>query len=290
MRLSRPEKARLRFIFERLLLRRRGIKMHLVRADESAKETSMDVRALVHSAMPKSASQYLSALIENSFPELGHPIQLKIAPGFGHNFIDPSIVSSLPRISQRFHFYGHIPLTNYNRALLEGIDPQFSAIVSIRSLPDIVVSYIDHALSHGFGPLDMRVGDLTEVKRRFEELAREAQHQLIIDHVMPWVSRYVASWLSASEDNDILFLRFEDVVSKPSETLALIETYLRQTKLITSPRQIIDTQLAVNFNEGEVGRGRCLTSKQIDQLARQAEIVRDYPQGTELFKYMTESF
>jgi hypothetical protein len=71
----------------------------------------MDVRAPVHSAMPKSASQYLSALLERSFPELGHAIQLKIAHGFGHNFIDPAIVSALPWTSRRFQFYGHIPLT-----------------------------------------------------------------------------------------------------------------------------------------------------------------------------------
>jgi hypothetical protein len=99
----------------------------------------------------------------------------------------------------------------------------------------------------------MPVGDLIEVKRRFKELTREAQHQLVIDHVMPWLSRYVASWLGAAEYSDVLFVRFEDVVSNPSETLALIETYLTRTKLITSRRQFIETQFVANFNKGEVG-------------------------------------
>ena len=181
-----------------------------------------------------------------------------------------------------------MPLTDYNLSVLNILDPGFAAIVSIRNLPDVAVSYVDHAVAKDFGPLDMRINRLKVMHKGFQDLPREVQHQVVIDHVIPWYSQYLASWFNAAEKRDILFLRYEDVVFNTPETLTIISDYLAKTALTTVFQSNENLKIAANFNKGESGRSRIFTSNQHLQLVWQAQIFRGYNNGLKLFDYLTQ--
>jgi len=246
-------------------------------------------RLFVQSSMPKSASRFLRKVMEETSINGGAFLQPKITLGYGHNFLETRKVKLMPGRGRIFRLYGHTPLTEFNHRTLHSIDPRFVSVITIRPLPDIVVSYADHIRKYGLGPLDTRVKGAVEGNPFFNTLNDEQMYQYLIDFVMPWFSRYMASWLNWEQSGRLLIVRFDDIKNRPSETVSEIFEFSKRNGIDFRRKAAIGTDVVENFNQGLSGRGReLLTEGQIGQLRRQSSFLAGFKNGPEIVDYLIE--
>lgn len=182
-----------------------------------------------------------------------------------------------------------IPLCRNTTTKSCAIDPDFIAIVSVRSLPDIDVSYVDHIEKRGTGPLDIRVAHSTEGNRFYSSLSDEEKHQYIIDFIMPWFSRYMASWLNWGDVDRLRIIKYEDIANNIKNVILDIFEFSREFGIDFKLKCGIDYNFIDHYNKGVSGRGlKILSGRQIMQLREQAKIVKNYPLGPEIHQYLIE--
>jgi hypothetical protein len=239
---------------------------------------------VVYSAFPKSGSQSTLEMIRQTMGR-GTSIYIpKSHSGFGHNVISPGKLPKFRRFFSPCLIYGHITPTGYNIAQLEKVSssPWF---VSIRGLKDVVVSYKEHVDQTGIGPLDYRLPGLSEGLVDWNGMRDELKYSFIIRYIMPWYVRFVAGWQFVGKTRRVRFIRFEEVVDSPVETLEKIASDLQ----MDSGRDFHgQTMPHVNFNLGEKNRGNSkLNSEHCLELARLLEF---YPEirDLELGEYLMQ--
>lgn len=246
-------------------------------------------RLFVQSSMPKSASRYIRKVMELTSTNGGHFIHPKITLGYGHNFLETRKIKLIPSKGRIFRLYGHTPLTEFNQRVMHAIDPCFISVLTIRPLPDVLVSYADHISKFGRGPLDTRVKDSVEGNPFYNSLNNEEMNQYLIDFVMPWFSRYLASWLNWDQPERLLIIKFDDIKDKPNETISQIFDFSKANGIDFKRKATIGTDVVENFNQGLSGRGKqLLTKEQFDQLRRQASFLKGFKNGPEIYRYLTE--
>jgi hypothetical protein len=220
---------------------------------------------VVYTSFPKSGSKSIAKFLLNELGERSKLCVPKIHRGFGHNVIDKYKLPSVGRFFRPHLIYGHIPPTGYNVDLLDSVRTN-AYLVSIRKLPDIVVSYKDHIDRHksSFGAIDYRIPNLTEGVSNWKDLSNHQKYDFIIKFIIPWYVRFVAGWLDYSSYRDVKFILFEEVINDASNLKQMIE----KLSLVRFEGDQTKSQLEqVNFNKGMEGRGKVeLTKKNIHDI------------------------
>jgi hypothetical protein len=161
--------------------------------------------------------------------------------------------------------------------------------VSIRPLPDIVVSYADQIEKKGTGALDTRMASSIEGYRFYAALSDEEKYQYLIDYVMPWYSRYMVSWLNFNNDKRVKIIKYDDISKDIQNVLDRIFRFAGDAGMNFEFDRNVALDFKARYNRGISGRGlQLLSADQIIQLKAQAKIVRQYPQGPEIYRYLIE--
>lgn len=228
---------------------------------------SRQTRMVLLSAFPKSASQHMLYQLETSFDKM-HTIRAKTTPGDGHNYLSKSRLRSRLNVGKTNILYGHYPLNRNNRRIIQHFAEK-RALISIRSLPDVVISYRDHMISKKSGPLDWGVKNAIECHPRFKELADTGQFDFIISFVVPWYLRYLQSWLVQRDLFPVRFVTFEAQTSDTQSLISRVGEYLQLELKPARTQQDEKKPVRVNFNKGLSGRGKeLLAQNQIDKIAQ----------------------
>lgn len=226
-------------------------------------------RFFVFSAFPKSASAYLKTLLKLVCTDNLNMVKSKICHGFGHNFVSESILLSKLKLRKDLLLYGHIPYNHYNISIIEKFADELKILISLRPLPDVVVSYKDHVDKGKLGPLDYHTADLSECYQGWQDAKDETKYDYVINYILPWYVRFVASWLEASKKWATDFITFEEHTLYPADCLLNITRFLR-LEIDSSKIELIRNSEDIprkNFNVGVSGRGaKLLKVAQIDRI------------------------
>lgn len=245
----------------------------------------------VYSAFPKSASQHILNLLTigtNSQLEIISP---KMSNGFGHNFINTkSIYGKLSNYFKNILIYGHIPYHEYNSAVIKNLTNQHRVLISIRPLPDVVVSYKEHVeKGGGFGPLDYRIPGLAECNPNWNNLSEHEKYDFIIQFIIPWYVRYIIGWLSAATEYKLKFITFEEHTLFPYEALVSVSEFLKIQ--IDKDKLSLELQNGSveksNFNVGKRGRGyQALNARQLSTINAMFSSFGGEIFGSNIVKYL----
>ncbi len=232
--------------------------------------STLNSGAVVYAAFPKSASQHLVNLLKIAFEDRIRVVTPKTAAGYGHNFIsEKELHAHLLHCRKRLILYGHIPFNEHNNFIIEQLGQNTKIIVSIRPLPDIVVSYKEHIDRGFYGPLDYRINRLPESNAEWAHFDDEKKYDYIIQYIIPWYVRFLVVWMEGAKKWPTRFVTFEEHCFFPFEFLVNISRFLKLEVDIEALKSKIDPgKLSKsNFNVGKTGRGfKLLTDKQLHAL------------------------
>jgi len=246
-------------------------------------------RFFVFAAFPKSASAYLKTLVKLVCTDNLNMVKSKICDGFGHNFLSESILLSKVKLRKDLLLYGHIPYNHYNISIIEKFADELKIFISLRPLPDVVVSYKDHVDKEKFGPLDYHTADWSECYPGWQDARDETKYDYVIKYILPWYVRFVAGWLEASKKWATDFITFEEHTLYPADCLSNITRFLR-LEIDSSKIELIRNSEDIskkNFNVGVSGRGsKLLKAEQLDRIKELVGLYSDFFSDSYLGKYL----
>lgn len=230
-------------------------------------------RVVIHSSAPKSATHYLKHLLLSCLREEYAECSPTIPYGYGNNFLNPSDFLKKLDPNRHWYIYGHIPPMAHNLKLLRALTENLHFVVTIRPLPDIVVSYADHVAKGNRGPLDWNIPGLVECRRDWADIPDERRYAFIIRYILPWYVRFLASYLLGDMPGRLDLLTFEEVVLTPQETTRRLVRRIEGADIRDVPQDIFSKK--VNFNNGQIGRSARLLRPEHFQAIR--ELLEDGP-------------
>lgn len=163
----------------------------------------------------------------------------------------------------------HMQALAANRHFIEALD--LRPVVMIRSLPDMLASYLDELEDQPLRPdkwLNIKVPD------GYPGFNAEQKGDFIIEMVAPWYASFFSTWLDyAATDERVLFLHYDDFRADPA---GVLERLLAHSRM---PRSREHCQAALNetwreraafrYNQAVPGRGRKrFTPAQMERLRR----------------------
>jgi len=226
---------------------------------------------LVYAAFPRSGSQHLVNLITKCTGDRTKLLKAKLGTSYGHNFISKQKLLTHPGFGRRLVLYGHFPYHRYNISIIEKFSANPMALVSIRALPDVVVSYKDHVDMAGFGPLDYRVDGMIEGNAAWHDLDDQGKYDYIIQFVMPWYVRFIAGWLEGAKRWPTEFVTFEEYTRYPWQCLVHLGEALK-LEMDAAALELLKTPATlekIHLNVGIDGRGfEVLSGKQRDGIRK----------------------
>lgn len=239
----------------------------------------------LYSAFPKSASNQVLELVRHANPSL-RIIETKISYGFGHNYIDDAKIFG-PVFNQfrKLLLYGHVPFNNHNCSIMRDLRIK-STLVSIRSLPDVVMSYSDHIDKFGYGALDYRIYNLQEGNPNWPNLTPQQKYDFVIKYIVPWYIRFVVGWMIANKEFDVGFVTFEEITSFPIDFLKCVCDFLQIDPVVSAEKVDLLKAKPANYNVGQSGRGFSELSD--NQLASLEEMMSLY--GTDFVRSNVGSY
>jgi sulfotransferase family protein len=170
----------------------------------------------------------------------------------------------------------HMQALPANRRIMEALD--LRPVIMMRSLPDILMSYLDELESDALEPhkwLNIRVPD------SYPHLDDEAKADFVIDMMTPWYVSYFSTWLDyARTDPRVLVLDYDDFRDDPAEALEQLLAHSRMPRPYAHCQAVLDAlwQERTNFryNKGVSGRGRLrFSAAQMERLKRQVDYYPD---------------
>ena len=246
-------------------------------------------RFFVFAACPKSASTYLRNLLKIVCRKNMKIVAPKISDGFGHNFISEAEVLKKLNIRKDLMLYGHIPYNHHNATVIKKLTHTPQVIVSLRPLPDLVISYKEHVDKNKFGPLDYRIAGMSECYSGWQSADDEKKFDYIINYILPWYIRFIASWKAASKIWRTDFITFEEHTLHPADSLSNIVQFLQ---LVTKTSELEalknpDNVPQKKFNVGLSGRGlKILKQEQVDRIKALVSLYDDFFAKSNLGKYL----
>jgi hypothetical protein len=210
--------------------------------------------------------------------------------GYGHNFISQDAVfGSVTNFFKRLVLYGHFPYHYYNNLVMEGLGADTKILVSIRSLPDIVVSYKEHVDKSNYGPLDYRINGLPECNAQWSKFDDKDKYDYIIKFIVPWYIRFAVGWMEGAKKWPLRFVTFEEQTLYPHDFMMNVNSFLQ---IAVGPLELKEklnpeSLSKLSYNVGIIGRGYKLLDQ--DQLTRIKELVSCFGYsflGSNLGKYL----
>jgi hypothetical protein len=247
----------------------------------------------VYSAFPKSASQYLVALMAKAFEGRLKVIRAKSGPGLGHSFISEEKLFRDLHYRKDILLYGHIPCIYSNLRIIEKLTKTPKIIITIRPLADIVISYKEHIDKIGYGPIDYCTNDIPECHPEWHVLSDESKFDYLIQYVVPWYIRFVTGWQEAAKRIPIEFITFEEHTLFPKDCLRNIAGFFNMDMDYSEIDKLntTDTLPGTNLNKGKAGRGFSqLKQRQLDRINEIVSLCGDRFCETFLGKYLVYGF
>ncbi|HEY2011838.1 MAG TPA: sulfotransferase domain-containing protein [Rhizomicrobium sp.] len=163
----------------------------------------------------------------------------------------------------------HMQALAANRHFMEALD--LRPVVMIRSLPDMLASYLDELEDQPLRPdkwLNIKVPDA------YPAFSDEQKADFIIEMMVPWYVSFFSTWLDyARTDDRVLFLHYDDFRADPAAVLEKLLTHSRLSRSREDCQaaldEVWDERAAFRYNKGVSGRG-CMrfTPQQMDRLRR----------------------
>jgi hypothetical protein len=163
----------------------------------------------------------------------------------------------------------HMQALAANRHFIEALD--LRPVVMIRSLPDMLASYLDELEDQPLRPdkwLNIKVPD------GYPGFSDEQKGDFVIEMIAPWYVSFFSTWLDyGHSDPRVLVLDYNDFRAEPA---AVLESLLAHSRL-PRPREHCQRALdevwkeraVFRFNKGIPGRGRSrFTPAQLIRLRR----------------------
>ena len=198
----------------------------------------------------------LSLLQETAGTHL-NVVKPKMGNGSGHNFISPDGLIQGLSFRKNTMIFGHLPFNNTNFKTIKRYHKKPKIFVSVRPLPDIVVSYKEHVEKFNFGPLDYHIEGIAECNPGWDTLDDKRKYDFIISFIIPWYIRFAVSWMEASKKWPVEFVTFEELTVYPQ---ACIQNIIRFLEIDLNPSikaKLHNTENLprCNYNKGIGGRG-----------------------------------
>jgi hypothetical protein len=214
-------------------------------------------KIFVYSAFPKSASQSMLSLIQETARTKLKVIKPKIGNGSGHNFISPDELAKGLSFRKNTMIFGHLPFNNTNFKIIKKYQKKTKIFVSIRPLPDIVVSYKEHVEKFNFGPLDYHIDGVPECNPGWGLLDEKRKYDFIISFIIPWYIRFAVSWMEAAKKWPVEFVTFEELTGYPQACILNIMRFLEIDLSLSLKTNLENTKNLprCNYNKGIGGRG-----------------------------------
>ncbi|MFY9942811.1 MAG: sulfotransferase domain-containing protein [Desulfobacterales bacterium] len=214
-------------------------------------------KLLVCSAFPKSASQSMLSLMQETAGTHLKVIKPKMGNGSGHNFISPNGLTQGVSFRKNTMIFGHLPFNNTNFKIIKKYRKNPKCFVLIRPLPDIVMSYKEHIDKFNFGPLDYHIDGVPECNPGWGLLDEKRKYDFIISFILPWYIRFAVSWMEAAKKWPVEFVTFEELTVYPQACILNIMRFLEIDSNLTLDSNFENTKNLprCNYNKGIGGRG-----------------------------------
>ncbi len=220
-------------------------------------------RCIFLACAPKSGSTYMARLLEAATHRSG----LKASYQMGHdeqNIYEPALRRCVRKLSV---VQQHTQGGDNNIALLAKFS--LRPIVLTRSLPDIVMSLLDHVHLHKHtrNPMAFAPGD-------FLEWPEEDQLHWITWSYMPWYFSFYQSWKTNGPRVDAIWTEFSEMIARPVEIVREVLGKLELPCDEASLESASDPHKSGKFtriNKGVEGRGTDLAPHLLDHLHRLAD-------------------
>ena len=201
---------------------------------------------VVVAAMPKSASTFLFHVLAN----VTGFRRYWLCP-LGHDSERDIQTSAVPMLlAQDTVSVEHMTANAWNFDYLDRL--KLKATVLVRDVFDVIISTADHVLREG------GQGPMLHLPRGFETRPREQQLACIAHLATPWYLRFVTSWLEASRTRGVLWITYDELTTRTTETVRRILEHQHveiDEHRIAAGLEATDLD-AVRFNCGRSGRGR----------------------------------
>lgn len=219
-------------------------------------------------AAPKSGSTWLSRMLREL---LGWP-EVALVNGYNRREQEVDIRPLLryPKgniLSPHQHCRASEPTVDFIKKF------RVRPIIQTRNIFDTVVSLRDHLSKESVD------WSMAYVDHTFHGLDEDKQYQFIIEMFLPWYFNFYASWFKVEGINpsDIHFIRYEELVTNPPETLAKVLHFLNENRTTAEISEAIRRTTSQNtrLNKGVSGRGDRLLGEQHKSKIR--EMRQHYP-------------
>jgi hypothetical protein len=163
----------------------------------------------------------------------------------------------------------HMQALAANRHFMEALE--LRPVVMIRSLPDMLASYLDELEDQPLRPdkwLNIKVPD------GYPGFSDERKGDFVIEMVVPWYVSFFSTWLDyARTDRRVLFLQYDDFRADPAGILEKLLAHSRLPRSREQCQQALDEvweeRLHFRYNKGVSGRGQARFSQaQLTRLRR----------------------
>lgn len=171
----------------------------------------------------------------------------------------------------------HMQAFTANRHIINAF--ALKPIIMLRSLPDILASFVDMLVSDGAARLE---GLNCRIPDNFLEFDQSSQADFVVNMIAPWFASYFANWKSFVDDtqNTVCVLRYRDFCRNPLEALQTALAHagflVSRAKCEEALAKIWQERRSYRFNKGTPGRGKTYLSA--TQLTKVSQMLSYYPQ------------
>ncbi|MCB9446952.1 MAG: sulfotransferase domain-containing protein [Flavobacteriales bacterium] len=198
--------------------------------------------------LPKSGSTWLSKMLAAQL-NYGYGT-LRSSPGqVEQDFYEPELID---HYGSGYVIHQHLKAASHNLELVEKY--KVRPLVLTRNIYDIIISFHDHLHRESYQYWFMIFPD-----QNYFQLDKEAQLDMVIDFLTPWVVNFVVTWERNKNTDKQLWLTYESLVADPEKVYREIHDFLGSG----IPDHKLHESLATSsgrddmrFNRGVVGRGQ----------------------------------
>lgn len=216
---------------------------------------------------PKSASTFTQNVLNEILKSNAGKGDI-INPNFKLSLYQPKLIENYFKSGARhMHIWGRI--ANVKTLKENKIKP----IILVRNIFDTIVSFKDHIEKIGFpeeGPY---------IIKNYTKFNEKEKIDYLINISLPWLLSFYSSWYDKKKDIDMLFIKYEDMISNKvkyfKKILKFYKININEDKIIKSIEKCEKNKKKINFNKGITGRGKStLTKDQIEKIKKIAKTIK----------------
>lgn len=239
-----------------------------------------DCKFLIHIALPKSGSTWLTSVMERLYINRGWKKGV-LVPAYGrrNQEIDPRLFFVHGQGQERvFAGHQHCPFSEYTKKIIECTNSE--VVFQFRNIYDVIVSYTDHLL---------RITQIESrheiVPRGVESLNKNTLLDYVIDVEAPWLIKFMEGWMNSGllESDNFCPVSYESMLNNPKSVIKSISYKFNLDFTDTEIESALEYSSKQNTrkNVAVIGRGRTtLTKNQIQRIDSLLSFFNIYTKGS----------